>query len=59
MTTKQAGEACPQCKAVPCAEYAMLVEPPRWACNRCGTTGFLTGNFTGCQPTKAPPPKRP
>lgn len=60
MTTKQAGAACPACREVMCAEYALIGEAPRWACHACGASGVLTGTFTGraAKPAPAPAPMK-
>lgn len=38
---KPSGHPCPHCKALPCAEYTLRGESPRWKCNGCGASGWL------------------
>jgi sarcosine oxidase delta subunit len=57
--SKRAGHPCPQCNAIPCAEYAMQGEAPQWRCNDCGANGWLSGVFDGRAPAApvTPPPR--
>jgi hypothetical protein len=50
---------CPECNAVPCAEFAMKDEAPKWKCNGCGASGWLSGSFTDRAPASpvTPPPQ--
>jgi hypothetical protein len=39
--SKCAGHPCPKCNALPCAEFTMKDEAPRWSCSSCGASGWL------------------
>lgn len=57
---KAAGHPCPNCNALPCAEFAQKDQAPRWRCNSCDAGGLLSGEFTGrpAPPVKVPQQKK-